>query len=99
MSEFIWIVILAGIVSANLPFISDKFLFIFQIPNGKKHAGWCLLELIIWMTLVFFLGFWLEGRLGNVFPKRWEFFAIFICLFLVAAFPGFVWRFLRKSRR
>lgn len=97
MSNYIWIVILAGLVSANLPFISNKFLFVFSLPK-KKHAGWCLLELFIWMSLVFLLGIWLEGLLGNVFPKRWEFFAIYICLFLVAAFPGFVWKFLRKNR-
>jgi hypothetical protein len=92
-----WIVILAGLVSANIPFISRKFLFSIALPKGK-HAGWCLLELLIWMALVLLLGIWLEGRFGNVFPKRWEFFAIFICLFLVAAFPGFVWRFLRKKK-
>lgn len=91
------IVILAGLVSANLPFFSKKFLFVFPLSKNK-HAGWCLLELFIWMTLVFLLGIWFEGSLGNVFPKRWEFFAIFICLFLVAAFPGFVWRFLRKNK-
>ena len=97
MTEPIWIVILAGLVSANLPFISGKFLFVYT-PKTKKHAGWCLAELLIWMLLTLLIGVLLEGRIGNVFPKRWEFYAIFTCLFLVAAFPGFVWRFLRKSR-
>jgi len=96
MTEPIWIVILAGLVSANLPFISHKFLFI--VPLEKKHPGWCLLEMLVWMALTLLLGIWLEGRIGNVFPKRWEFYTIFACLFLVAAFPGFVWRFLRKRR-
>ena len=90
------IIILAGLVSANLPFISKHFLLVFPFPK-RKHTGWCLLELGIWMLVVLALGIYMEGRIGNIFPKGWEFYAIFVCLFLVASFPGFVWRFLTKK--
>lgn len=91
-----WLVILVALVAANLAFVSPKFLFMKALP--RKHTGWCLLEMFIWYLLVGVLGYLLEGMIGNVFPKRWEFFAVTICLFLVAAFPGFTWRFLMKHR-
>ena len=37
---------------------------------------------------------WLmESRAGQVHPQRWEFYAVTVCLFLVFAYPGFVYRF------
>lgn len=97
MSPEIIIVLLAGLVSANLPFVSQRFLLFIPIAK-KKNPGLALLELLIWLALVLAFGIYLEARQGNVFTKGWEFYAISVCLFLVAAFPGFVWRYLRKAR-
>jgi hypothetical protein len=36
----------------------------------------------------------LEGRQGVVYPQGWEFYAITYCLFLVFAYPGFVYRYM-----
>jgi hypothetical protein len=91
-----WIFILVALVAANLPFLSQKFLFL--VTLNKKHIGWCLLEMLVWYAVVGFIAYALEASIGNVFAKRWEFFAITISLFLVAAFPGFTWRFLLKHR-
>jgi hypothetical protein len=44
------------------------------------------------------LGMALEARIGQRQPQGWEFYAIVICLFLTFAFPGFVWRILRRRR-
>ncbi|HLA39718.1 MAG TPA: DUF2818 family protein, partial [Candidatus Glassbacteria bacterium] len=42
---------------------------------------------------------WLvEKNLGPVHPQRWEFYATTACLFLVFAYPGFVYRFLWRRR-
>ena len=87
------LLILVALVAANLAFVSPKFLFIQSVP--KKHVGWCLLEMLIWYAVIGVLGYLLESSIGNTFPKRWEFFAVTVCLFLVAAFP---WRFLIKHR-
>jgi hypothetical protein len=38
-----------------------------------------------------------EGRLGSVKSQDWEFYAVTACLFVVAAYPGFVWRYLRRG--
>ncbi|MEO0047417.1 MAG: hypothetical protein RLZZ410_376 [Pseudomonadota bacterium] len=96
LSAETWLVILVALVAANLAFVSSKFLLIKPLPD--KHVGWCLLEMLIWYALVGLLAYILENAIGNVFPKRWEFFAVTICLFLVGAFPGFTWRFLMKHR-
>ena len=42
------------------------------------------------------LGLLLENRLGQVAPQGWEFYAITAAMFITLAFPGFVWRYLRK---
>jgi len=55
-----------------------------------------LLELAVLYGLVGGVAYMLEARIGNVFAQGWEFYAITGCLFLVLAYPGFVFRYLRK---
>ncbi|WP_162061949.1 DUF2818 family protein [Undibacterium sp. KW1] len=56
-----------------------------------------LLELIILYFCVGGIAFVLESAAGNRFPQGWEFYAINACLFLVLAFPGFVYRYLKRD--
>ena len=91
-----WILILVALVAANAAYASRKFLFFKTLED--KHVGWCLLEMGVWYALIGLIGYSLESMIGNAFPKRWEFFAVSLCLFFVAAFPGFTWRFLMKHR-
>lgn len=58
-----------------------------------------LLEVLIGYVLVGTLGNALELNLGNAFTQGWEFYAVTLALFLVLAYPGFVWRYMLKSRR
>jgi hypothetical protein len=44
------------------------------------------------------LGMALEARIGQRHPQGWEFYAATACLFVTFAFPGFVWRYLRRRR-
>jgi hypothetical protein len=39
-----------------------------------------------------------ESRIGQRSPQEWEFYAAFAGLFITLAFPGFVWRHLRRRR-
>ena len=48
-------------------------------------------------AVTFGIGVWLEDRIGQRQEQRWEFFAAAGCLFITFAFPGFVWRYLRKT--
>lgn len=58
-----------------------------------------LLEVLVGYVLVGTLGNALELNLGNAFTQGWEFYAVTLALFLVLAYPGFVWRYMLKSRR
>lgn len=78
-----WLLILVALAAANAAYVSPKFLFFKSLKD--KHVGWCLLEMVFWYALIGLIGYSLESMIGNVFPKRWEFFAVSICLFLVAA--------------
>ena len=95
----IWLVILAGFVAANLPFILDRHLLAVWPLKAPKALNVRLAELVAWYFIVGALGLLLEQRAGQIAPQGWEFYAITCALFLTFAFPGFVWRYLRKHRR
>jgi hypothetical protein len=92
-----WTVLMVALVAANLPFMNERLLAVGPIRT-PKHLGWRLLELIVLCGLTLLIGFGLEGRLGQGQPQGWEFYAAMGCLFLTLAFPGFVWRYLRRQR-
>ena len=93
----IWIVIVAALVAANLPFVNDRAFAV--LPwRGPKGLGMRLAELLVLYFAVGLLGVLLEKRLGQIAPQGWEFYAITGALFLTFAFPGFVWRYLYKRR-
>ena len=61
-----------------------------------------LLEVLVLYVLVGMLGFAFETNLGNRFAQTWEFYAITLSLYLVLAYPGYVYRYLfhrRPSRK
>ena len=57
-----------------------------------------LLEVLVLYVLVGMLGFAFEMNLGNRFPQTWEFYAITLSLYLVLAYPGYVYRYLFHRR-
>lgn len=91
----VWLVLLAGFVAANLPFLSQRVLILGPRP-AHKAFGWRLLEWLLMAALTLALGLLLEARIGQAQPQGWEFYAAFACLFATFAFPGFVWRQLRR---
>lgn len=99
-----WFVILLTLVAANLPFANDRlFGFIplaFKFPTRSGKPFWVrLIELGVLYACVGGLAYVLESRIGNPVQQKWEFYAITIFLFVVLAFPGFVFRYLRKHSR
>lgn len=91
----IWVVLLAAVLAANLPFINQRWLGV--VPRSKnKSLGIHLLELVICYFLVGALGLALEHADGQIYPQGWEFYATTAALFLTLAFPGFVYRYLYK---
>jgi hypothetical protein len=90
------LVLLVALVAANLPFINDRIL-IFGPRRHPKPIGWRLLELVLMAGLSLAFGMLLEARIGQRQPQGWEFYAAGGCLFITFAFPGFVWRVLRRQ--
>lgn len=65
----------------------------------KKSFFVQLIELFVLYLAVGVLAFALELNLGNRFAQTWEFYAITGSLFMVLAYPGFVFRYLMKRSR
>ena len=86
--------LLLALVLANLPFLSERILFVRPAAGGRKAGGWRLLELVMLYCVAGLAAWLMESRAGQVHPQRWEFYAVTVCLFLVFAYPGFVYRFL-----
>ncbi|KQP22507.1 DUF2818 family protein [Pseudorhodoferax sp. Leaf267] len=93
----VWLVILAAVVAANLPFLTQRLVLFIRLA-APKSLGLRLLELVLYYFLVGGLGLLLERNLGRIAPQGWEFYAITAALFVTLAFPGFVWRYLVKHR-
>jgi hypothetical protein len=91
-----WFVILLAAAAANLPFLNERLFAALPIGRSVKPLWMRLFELVVLYFAIRGLAYMLEARIGNVFPQRWEFYAITACFFLVLAFPGFVFRYLRK---
>jgi len=99
-SVAVWSVILLALLGANLPFLNQRLFALIPInrtADNKKSFWLRLLELIVCYFLLGALGYLFESTIGNVFPQGWEFYAISGCLFIVLAFPGFVFQYLRRQ--
>lgn len=94
----IYVLIALALVAANLPFLSERIVAILPLRRAGEVIAkpfWArLLELIVLYFVVGMIGMGFEASLGNVFPQGWQFYAITFVLFLVLAFPGFVYRYL-----
>ncbi|MCW8917550.1 MAG: DUF2818 family protein [Gammaproteobacteria bacterium] len=88
-----WLIIAIAFIAANLPWLSERVLLVLEPKQGVKRAAWRWLE---WLLLFFIVGavaLGMEQKLnGEIYPQGWEFYAVGLCLFLVFALPGFIYR-------
>ena len=92
-----WLLVAVALTAANLPFFNERVFGL--IALGPVKPAWVrLLELAVLYFVVGAIAYLLEARMGNVFTQVREFYMITVPLFVVLAFPGFVWRYLRKHR-
>lgn len=97
VSLFSYVVIVLALVFASLPFLSERLFAFVTLQRLPQKPFWLrLLELVVYYFLIGGLGFAMEANLGNRFPQSWEFYAVTFCMFLVFAFPGFIYRYLKK---
>lgn len=89
--------LLALIVAANLPFLSPRVLL---VGPRRPARGFALRlgELLVFGLLVLALGWFFETQTGGQrHSQGWAFYVTLLCLLLTFAFPGFVWRYLRRG--
>jgi ligand-binding SRPBCC domain-containing protein len=97
MGAFPYLLLALGFVAANLPFLSPRVLIVGPRKRGRA-LGWELVALMMMAAFVIAGGMAWESRIGQRSPQEWEFYAAFAGLFITLAFPGFVWRHLRRRR-
>ncbi|CAN5123460.1 DUF2818 family protein [soil metagenome] len=90
-----------AIAAANLPFFNERLFALLPLPGGRpvKPLWLRAVELIVLYAVVGFIARTVENQIGAVARQGWEFYAVTACLFIVAAYPGFVWRYLRRAGR
>lgn len=92
----IWFLIAVAVIAANLPFAFTRLFGFGPLKTGFPGFAWRLLELAVLYCLVLGLGLALESRQGDIYPQGWQFYWVNGLLFLVFAYPGFVYRYLWK---
>ena len=97
-SGAVWLVIVAACVAANLPFFNHRVLAVGPLLQPRKALIVRLAEMIVLYFVVGGVALLLEKRAGQIAPQGWEFYAITGTLFLVLAFPGFIYRYLVRRR-
>ena len=90
--------IVVALIAANLPFFNHRVLAIGPVLKPRKTLIVRLVELIVLYFVVGGQALLLEKRAGQIAPQAWEFYAITGTLFVVLAFPGFVYRYLVRRR-
>ncbi len=103
ISLYSWLVVLAMAVGANLPFFNQRLFALVPLQRSAtagyiKSGWWRILELLVLYFVVGAVAYMLEKATGDRVGQGWEFYAINGCLFLVLAFPGFVYRYLYKHK-
>ena len=87
------VLLVIGVVAANLPWFSERILFVMEPRTGHKRVVIRIAEWALMYCLWVLAGFGLERTVdGGVHPQDWIFFVVTACLFAVFAAPGVIWR-------
>ena len=91
-----FLMIVLAFFLANLPFLNERLFFFFPVAGFHKPFWLRLFELIAGYAVAGFICRFFEAKAGEIFLQGWEFYAVTGCFFTVLAYPGFVWRYLRR---
>lgn len=94
----VWLLIGVAAVTANLPWLTSRFLLVF-LAKGDKPGWMRLLEWFLYYLITGALALGLERKVtGGLYGQDWEFYAVTLVLFLVLALPGFIYHYELKRR-
>ena len=89
-SVVVWLLVLLSLVFANLPWFSEKLLFLKALPKGKTFFS-RLVEWFAYYLVIGFIALGFETKLNGVrHDQGWEFYVVTFCLFLVFSLPGVI---------
>ena len=87
------LILIFSFIVANLPWISERFFIVFAPHGGKKQTWMRLVEWLVFAALAVLFAWGIEQKsMGATHSQDWEFYAIFLSLFVVFAFPAFIYR-------
>lgn len=90
----VWLLLAIAVIAANLPWLSERVMLVYQLQDKLKPGWMRLLEWLVLYVLVGLLAFGLEKKVtGQIHPQGWEFYTVTLCLFFVFALPGFIYRY------
>ena len=93
-TAIIAVFLLVAVLAANLPWLNNSRFLVFITPKQGKKRFW--MEFVEWLLLYFMIGLIALGlenkQMGQLHSQDWEFYATTLCLFVVFAIPGFVYR-------
>jgi len=93
INQAVWLLLVTAIVLANIPFILSNRLFVF-IKVPEKSIWINLLEWFLYFIVTGFFAYMLENKsMGHVSQQSWEFYTITLFMFMIFAFPGFIYRY------
>jgi hypothetical protein len=95
---------IAGPLGLTLRVVVMGVLFgvVLAYPGWQSHKASAksfllrLCEVLVFYCLIGLLAFAFEASMGNAFQQGWEFYVITLSLFLVMAYPGYVYRYLLR---
>jgi len=89
----VWLLVAIAFLAANLPWLSERVFFILRPGQGEKRAWQRWMEWLVLYVITGGVAIGLEQKLtGERYEQGWEFYAATLCLFLVFALPGFIYR-------
>ncbi len=97
LNQAVWLLLVTAIVLANIPFILSNRLFLFiKVPHKSIVVN--LIEWFSYFILTGLFAYLLESKsMGHVSPQTWEFYTITLFMFIIFAFPGFIYRYNLKK--
>jgi len=89
----VWLLLVTALVLANLPFIMVSRLFL-MIKVESKSFIVNMIEFLTYFGITGIFAYLLEKKvMGHVAPQGWEFYTIVFFMFMIFAFPGFIYRY------
>jgi hypothetical protein len=87
------VLLLLAFLAANLPWFSGRLFYVIPLRHQPKSLWWCLFEVVVLYFIMGGIALYTEhATVGQIAPQGWQFYTVTACLFLVFAFPGFVYR-------